>query len=59
MSRRRKKPKETINLDVKSPWDGKKGHTNHQSGSGEHQDKRTKRQRTRRNQFKAHLEEME
>ena len=59
MSRRRQTNKSTIKLDVHEPWNGKKGHTEHQSGSGQHQDRRTKRQRTRSNQIKTHLEEME
>lgn len=59
MSRRRKKQRDTIKIDAKPIWEGKRDHAEHRSGSGEHKDRRTKRQRTRHDQFHAHLTEIE
>ena len=47
-----------ISLKTKKPWQLPKGHTEHQSGSGEH-DSREKRKRTRKEQIRQILKEFE
>jgi hypothetical protein len=44
--------KRTIKIKVKKPWEVSKGHSEHRSGSGEH-DSRPKRKRTRQAQRSA------
>jgi len=46
-----------IKLNVKKSWEVGRGHAAHKSGSGVHQDRRTKRQRTRQAQRRSALSE--
>jgi hypothetical protein len=48
---------EVIKLNVKASWQVGRGHAEHKSGAGVHQDRRTKRLRTRQTQLKAALRE--
>lgn len=47
---------EIIKLNVKQPWQVSRGHLGPKSGAGVHQDRRTKRQRTRQAQRRVALE---
>ena len=46
---------ETIKISVKQSWQVSRGHLGPKSGSGVHQDRRTKRNRTRSAQRRAAL----
>ncbi len=48
---------QTIKLNVKPAWKVGRGHAAYKSGAGVHQDRRTKRYRTRRAQVAAALKE--
>lgn len=48
-----------IHLNVKKPWEIGKGHNAHRSGSGEHQDKRNKRNNTRSSKLRKSLRDQE
>ena len=55
----KRKKIEKVKLNVKKTWEVGRGHPEHLPGAGEHQDSRTKRNRTRAEQKRRALEENE
>jgi len=49
--------KETIKINVKPVWKISKGHSEHRGGAGLHEDRRTKRARTRSAKIRKILQE--
>lgn len=48
-----------LKINVKRPWEISKGHNSHRGGAGCHQDRRTKRCRTRSEQNRKAIKEHE
>ena len=46
-----------IKLNVKPQWKAERGHMEHRSGAGVHQDRRNRRERTRATAAKKHIME--
>lgn len=57
MSRKKKKIK--LETNPKDEWEVSRGHFPHRGGGGLHKDRRTKRNRTRKDQLRNHFKEEE